>query len=328
MKKSVIIFIFMLFTVLRIQNLKCEETTFDKVYISGHITDLDNNQPVESGIIKLYFYNVQTNITGFQMGANSNSKGFYKINLPLKLFQNNNALITAIVDAEGYYQLKKEIALDKSKIEINFKLKKKYKKTTQVFSLHHLNVDESIKLIEPYIGSEDHISYSEKLNTMTITDSENDLKKIEQIIKKYDIPLKEINLEVKFIYATGNGDKKPVYSKEIKSIAKKLSSLFKFGKYELIHHAKAKGLEGSKISTYATLPTEKKDFIQVKAELEYHNGIIKLENFQIKIYHLAQYNDISTTVNIKNGETIILGASKGDAQEGSIITVVTARVVE
>jgi|GEM_PF-4816416 len=53
-----------------------------------------------------------------------------------------------------------------------------------------------------------------------------------------------------------------------------------------------------------------------------------------KIYELVetlstpQRSDLNTSVNIKNGETLMLGASRGDLQKGSLITVVTARVVE
>ncbi len=127
--------------------------------------------------------------------------------------------------------------------------------------------------------------------------------------------------------ASKNGDEKQKYSKDIEKIVKKLKSLFKFEKYQVAGKVDGLGLEGSPVrfESAATLPFLGQ--IGVQTTIGYADEIIKLNDLSVRTSS-KQGNILATTVNIGNGETVILGASGGDQSQGTLITVITAKVIE
>ena len=196
------------------------------------------------------------------------------------------------------------------------------------FKIHYRKPMEIFRMIQPYLDKvKNKPVVSTEFKTLSVSGTAEELKKIASLIQKYDTPLKQIWLEVILIQATGNGGNKPEYSKEIEPIVKKLKSLFRFGKYSVVGRTYAIGLEGSDLKFSSGNTGSSRYFFTGQAHLGYTDGFITLDNFNISVMGPTQ-SGLSTSVNIANGSTVILGASHGNLQEGALITVVTAKVVK
>lgn len=123
-------------------------------------------------------------------------------------------------------------------------------------------------------------------------------------------------------------ENKSAMPKELDSISKQLKNLFRYKNYELLDDA-----------SYMSLEDERCEFLIGKGEyrarinsidfLDVNGGLIKLERFEligkIEKDYLSIFN---TTVNIPNGDTVILGASNVDASGKALIIAVTAKTME
>ncbi len=170
--------------------------------------------------------------------------------------------------------------------------------------------------------------------TITATGYPDDLAKLDSLIRQFDTPPKQIWLEVKFIRALEDENRKAYFSPQIAGIAKKLSSLFRFRQYILVGRANALGLEDEELKLETTSPDTAVSEFKISTVPHYQNGVIRLEDLSIQFWWRPQSfmkspdTSLETTLNLKNGETVILGASQGSQKRGAIIGVVTAKVVE
>ena len=288
--------------------------------IKGQVTDSQTDKPIVDAIIKYKHSDQDT----YQGGALTDSLGNYTL-YNRSLIGLLGTIVKMETSADGYYPKEIEIFLIERTNTVNVELNKIGIPITREFQIKHRDSKEIFELIQPYIHRQyGKASVSEKFRTIVVTDLPEQLEKIEQKILSYDIPLKNIWVEVKIIEATGNGQEEPTYSQEIEGIAKQLNALFKFSHYELVGHADAMGLEGSTLRfSIPVIAASTPPFLSnpVEIRLEYFDNVIRLNGLSM--------SNLTTTVNIPNGETVILGASRQRTPvEGSLITVVTAKVVE
>lgn len=237
---------------------------------------------------------------------------------------------------------------------LTIKLAKKIKWVTRSYKIQHRDVHLIAESLRPFVDGEAQITVSPMLNSIVVRQSEDGIFKIDSLVKVIDVPLKKFWVEVLVIRGAKTVDGKPTYPDEIASIAKQLAQLFKFNKYEIISRANALGLENSTIAfesantaklygeTETKIKYENKNVelehrvppglidpgsIKVSTQPEYHNGIIKLRDLYIEFQNLSGSN-VHTSINLKNGETVILGASQGPQQDVVLISAVTAKTVE
>ena len=134
-------------------------------------------------------------------------------------------------------------------------------------------------------------------------------------------------MEVTIIEASQHGGGKKKFPVELENVVKKLNSLFKFDNYEIVSRGDAMGIEESFLTfTSSSSKTPAKSF-QAYAKIGYFDEVIKLDDFKVA---LPGGNELITSINVKDGETVVVGSSRGrgDPQEASLITVVTAKVIQ
>ncbi len=294
------------------------------IVIKGRVTDSQTDKPIADASVKYK----QPGQGDYSRGVITDSEGNYSISVSSLLFNAKGVIFTMEASADGYYLKEIEIILKEGSNSIDIRLDKIKIPITREFKINHRDPNEIFQLLQPYINNQyGKASISEKLKTIVVTDLPEQLETIQQKISSYDVPLKRIWVEVKLIKATGNSQEKPTYSQEIEGIAKQLNTLFKFSHYELVGRADAMGLEGSALQFSASPDPSPMSLFTVSTIVEYFDNVIKLDKLQIQTY--PKPSNLTTTVNVGNGETVILGASQGgDPQQGSLITVVTAKVVE
>jgi hypothetical protein len=189
----------------------------------------------------------------------------------------------------------------------------------------HRSTTEIFRLIQPYCEGE--VGLSESLGTITVSGTPARLDRIAEVIAQYDTPLAQIWVEVILVMATGSGKETPVYPDELAEVVDKLAPLFKFDEYRIVGRANAMGLEGAELALSSEPVDETDAAFQVRGVLGMAGEYIKLQDLTILV-EKPTMKRIATSVNVRDGELVILGASRGNALEGSLITLVTAKVLE
>lgn len=297
---------------------------FAQLIIKGKVTDINTKKPIAGADIQLLKWD---------KGALTEANGRYEIKLPLEEISEND-LILVRVSGKNYNLTQEHIYYKDNPTIINFALKKKEnqdsnERITEIYKIRYRDPEEIFQIITPFLNTSKWVktTVSSKLKTITVKDTKIIHYKIAKVIRQYDVPLKKVWLEVMILRASQNGNEKQKYPKNIDKIVKKLQSLFKFEKYQVAGSVDGLGLEGSPVrfESAATLPFLGQ--IRVHTTIGYADEVIKLNNLSVSTSS-KQGNILATTVNIGNGETIILGASRGDQSQGSLITVITAKVIE
>lgn len=294
--------------------------------IKGRVTDLDSKKPIEgadAGVIKAH------------KGDKTDADGRYEIKLPDEGLSEGD-VISMQFSAKGYsnefeyfYYKTNSKTLDVSLRKKEIDPREAGTLTTRIYKIRYRNPEQIFQLIEPFLSSQDwaRATVSQDLKTITIKDGLSVHEKIGKVIWEYDIPLKKIWLEVTIIRASRNGGARKGLPPEIEKVVKKLNTLFKFNSYEIVSRGDAMGVEESMLNfTSAGFENESNSF-HASTRIGFFDEVIKLEAFRVSMFG---GNDITTSLNIKNGDTVVVGSSRGRSgpQDGALITVVTAKVVE
>jgi len=298
--------------------------TFSQVVIKGKVTEFGSTKPIPGATVFAEKWN---------KGTTTDSKGNYELKIQSEDISEGNP-IRLLVNASGfkaqffsyfYYEKQK-------KLDVSLKSKDEFtvsSPTTKIYKIRYRNPEEIFTLIEPFLSSFEgaKATVSHNLKTITIKDRHGVHEKIENVIKEYDIPLKKIWLEVTIIEASQNGGEKKKFPAELEKVVKKLNTLFRFDNYEIVSRGDAMGMEESFLTfTSSSSKTPLKGF-KAQARIGYFDEVIKLDDFKIG---MPTGNDLVTSINIKNGETVVVGSSRGreDLKQGSLITVVTAKILQ
>jgi hypothetical protein len=137
---------------------------------------------------------------------------------------------------------------------------------------------------------------------------------------------RQIWIKVWLIEASGENGGKAEYPKEIESVVENLKPLFRFNRYRIIGRADVMGMEGSTLVFQSDPNRSSGGRFEAAATIGFGNGFIKLPELSVHVQE-PLHKSINTSLNIPDGEMVILGASSGAATEGSLISVISARFI-
>ncbi len=291
--------------------------------VTGRVTDSRTGEPIADAKI-IFNHTGQSHLV---YGVKSDADGYFDTGEITERFEHKAGdIVIVTVTARGYGQIDSQVILERGVSQENFQLYSIQERIQRVFTLQHRKVEDLFDMLRPYVINMQDIGISEQFNTITVKESPEQLQRIAQVIDEFDTPLKQIWLEVILVLASGDGTRGAEFPPELADVVAKLGPLFVFDRYRIIGRANAMGLEGSTlVFSSGTDDAESADFQVLVEGLGYANGIVKLEDLRIDVRKPTSKH-IKTTVNVTAGEMVILGASSGDAAEGSLITVVTARI--
>jgi len=291
------------------------------VSFKGQLLDKDTHAPIRGAIVKYQ----QGSGDEFSRAVKSDERGQFTIPE-----LGDTYLLRLLIRPEGYPLTAFEALPDGSKtptvinirsIEVEQeKLKRAHALETRQYTIQHGSAEAIFELIAPLIQREQS-TLSRQLSALTVKATWDNMVKIDEIIAQYDVPKKQILMEVMLIKA--DGTKTPV-PQNLKSVVKQLNTLFKYKGYRMVGQAQGLGAEGAGIRLRCQQNNAYS--FDVKSGIKLVGQTIQLQHLSIQVPHLT---DISSTINIKNGETVVLGATQGkNESDGALITVVKARIVE
>ena len=197
---------------------------------------------------------------------------------------------------------------------------------TKVFSIKYKDPREIRRLIGPLVSddySSSHtISDNPALGTLTVRARVDILRKMEELILEYDVPPHQIRLDIQLVLATDDESARQPFPKELEPIKKKLSDLFRYSQYSLVGSTNALVFENEKCEM--TMGNVNYRVMINKVEYFINAGVIKLSGFNLA----GKQAHLSTSVNISDGDTVILGKTSTSDPNEALITIVKAEVVE
>ncbi|MBM3239923.1 hypothetical protein FJZ31_26865 [Candidatus Poribacteria bacterium] len=170
----------------------------------------------------------------------------------------------------------------------------------------------------------------DKRNSLIIRGTPDDVKEVEELIKQLDTPLKQMEFRIILIVASPEGTEMPPGE-----IWHKIFKLFKFTRYEILADVVLQGEEGEKVSAGAEMGEKRYMASFQPSFIDEGSGIIKLRSFSLDkagpetgFEFVGQSQLLSTTLNVKNDNTVIVGGSTIDGGGKALIVAVTAKTVE
>jgi hypothetical protein len=198
---------------------------------------------------------------------------------------------------------------------------------TKAFTVKFKPVDQVASVVNGLLSAKGAITLQPSLKTIVVQDYEKNLRQVEMAIAAYDVPPPSVEISVKLVKATKNPDPPPV-SEEIKSMAR-FSEVLKFNDYSLLDSGVIESEEGQ--PSGLTLAREYQlNFLP--DVIQEGNGIIRLKNFQLMKRKVDGKGKatfaplLSVTLNLRNAETLVLGASRFEDSDQALLIILLAKV--
>jgi type II/III secretion system protein len=198
--------------------------------------------------------------------------------------------------------------------------------TVRVFVLKYKRVEEAALLIRPHLSESASVTLAQRLNAMTITDREENLKKIAKVIAEFDAPPRGFTFAVKLVRARADAPAGTM-GREIGGLGAKLKSMFQFNDYSLIDSAAMQGVEGRSVSyrlgdeyilTFTIGPAGAGDELLLSP---FALSRLKKDEQGRLVPTLLYRASVPVTLN----QTLVVGASKEEGSKNALILILLAQ---
>lgn len=192
--------------------------------------------------------------------------------------------------------------------------------TVRTFQFKHKNAEQAATAIKNLRGIEGSVSITN--NSLVVTDTPENIKRIAAALAEFDAPAQMFRLSIRLVSAgrVAAGEEAKI-APEVRDIAPKLA-LLRYNWLENIGNAEVSGSEGQQ--GLVDLSTYRADF--KFGEYDAASDSIKLNDFKLSRPEGDQLSQVlKTTLNLKLGQTVILGATKQPNAGRALMIVVSAK---
>jgi len=194
--------------------------------------------------------------------------------------------------------------------------------SVRAFTFKYKDADKAAAMIKPLMSSEGTISIQPSTNALVVTDRAENLKAITKTLTEFDAPPQAFRLIVRLIGASRTEGGAPRVAGELRDIAPKLAML-RFNALEDLGSADVAGREGD--PGIVTLPSG------YRAEFKFGDYDPASDSLKISDFHLSKLQSdqltslLKTTLNLRIGQTYIVGATKAPQSQRALMIVLVAR---
>lgn len=197
-------------------------------------------------------------------------------------------------------------------------------KSLSVHSYHFRfrDAEKAAAMIKSLISADGSMSIQPASNSLIVTDRAENLKAIDAALQQFDRAAQNFRLYVRVISAGKVDPSQARISDDLKDIAPKLA-LLRYNSYESLGHADISGAEGD--------PAGVELQNGYRADFKFGEFDPAADTLQISDFRLSrQQGDqltalLKTTLNLKLGNTVIMGASRAPQSQRAVMIVVAAR---
>jgi hypothetical protein len=198
---------------------------------------------------------------------------------------------------------------------------------TKAFTIKFKKVDEVAAIINSLVSEKGAVTIQPRLQTLVVQDFEKNLRQIEMAIAAFDVPPPAAEVSVKLVRASKTMNEGSI-SNEIKTMAR-IGDVLKFNQYSLLDSGILQCEEGQN----SVLSLAKDYQLSFVADIiEQKNHIIRLQNFQLKKRKKDSEGKeilvplISVTINLRDAETLVLGASRFEDSDQALLVILLGKV--
>ncbi|HYC58834.1 MAG TPA: secretin N-terminal domain-containing protein [Thermoanaerobaculia bacterium] len=191
--------------------------------------------------------------------------------------------------------------------------------TAKTFVFKHKQADKAANVIKGLMSAEGSMSIQPAANSLVVTDLPENMKKIAAAIATFDAPAQALQLSIRLVSASRGAEAKvdPVLA----DVQSKLA-LLRYNVLESLGSANATGKEGE--PGVVALTGYRADFRF--GEYDPASDSVQVADFKL----LRQEGErltpmLKTTLNLKLGQTVIIGATKQPQSQRALMIVVTAQ---
>lgn len=193
--------------------------------------------------------------------------------------------------------------------------------SVRTFQFKHKQADKAANAIKPFMSANGSMSIQPGANALVVTDDPENLKKIAAVIAQFDTPPQMFQLSIRLVAAERVAADKARVDRKLEDVAPKLA-LLRYNWLENVGGAEVMGKEGD--PGVVDLGTYRANFSF--GEYDPGSDSIKLSDFRLARLDGDQLAPMmKTTLNLKLGQTVILGATKQPNSQRALMIVVSAR---
>jgi len=215
------------------------------------------------------------------------------------------------------------MAISLSQVGLGDEEKQALKK--EIVKLKYTKASEVYDLLIPFRSKKGHILYSKKLNMITISDYPKNVERMLEVIKQCDVKPKQIEFKIWLIVAEVKEKPKSINIPGVNNIMRELKSLLRYNSYQLLDSSYLKTSESAFPYSNIVIGGEY-SFSLVIYELIFVKNDDNI-SFSIKLLK-DKKTLINSSLNLKNGETTVVGVSKMDGDNKGLILIITAKALD
>lgn len=193
------------------------------------------------------------------------------------------------------------------------------------FQLKYKEADKAAAAIKPLMSADGQVSMQPSTSSLTITDRPENLKEIARALALFDTPAQTFRLHVQLVAASRVQGAAPRVTDSLREVATKLAML-RFNSFENLGEIDVEGKEGD--PGLVDLPSGYRADFRF-GEFENDSDSIKVTDFRLSKVGGAQRDVLNqllkTSLNLKLGQTVIIGASKVPQSQKALMIVLLAR---
>jgi type II/III secretion system protein len=189
------------------------------------------------------------------------------------------------------------------------------------------------QLLQPYLTKRGRVRFERRSRALTLVDSPEVVDIMLKMVKRFDVRAPQIEFSLTLVLAeTVSG--RPEVPKELKSVSKQLKEVFNYNQFTIMDKAyisveanhstrqRVGGDKGYTVEMETQLIQGTKPTIRLEFHLFEHEVIKHIDKGVLNVEHTM----IRTVVEMENGETAILGASKINGHGKALITIVNMKL--
>lgn len=196
--------------------------------------------------------------------------------------------------------------------------------TAHTFTFKFKDAAKAAETIKPLLSSDGSISIPSGTRSVVVTDHPENVKQITASLAQFDTPARAFKLSVRIVSAA-RVDAAPAVATELRDIAPKLAML-RFNSLENLGAVDVEGKEGE--PGLIDLPSG------YRADFHFGDYDAASDSIRVSDLHLSRLSGpqkdqltslLKTSLNLRLGQTVILGASKVPESQRALMIVLLAR---
>ena len=196
--------------------------------------------------------------------------------------------------------------------------------TVRTYQFKYKDADKAAAVIKSLMSTEGSLSIQPAANSLVVTDHPDNLKQISAALLNFDAPAQAFKLSVRLISAAKT-EGSPRVPDELRDVAPKLAML-RYNSFEDLGSIEVEGHEGE--PGLVDMQSGYRADFRI-GEYDPASDSIKVNDFRLSKLQGAHKDELAqllkTSLNLKLGQTVILGASKASGSQRALMLVVVAR---